>query len=203
MAAIISRTKIINQELSANDGFEMAEAFGEKSKKKTKDEEYEFPMQIPYIAKMQNKVKSLMKELQKRDHKYELTKIERTAVLTLSGKIFIPTVIRNPVIDWYHQYLCHPGATRTEATIRDTMTWPGLTRNVQTHCKTCKLCQFNKKTRKQYGKLPVKTAEATPWEIVQVDLIGPWKVKTPSGVKTKMFYSYRSSYFMARNSRNN
>jgi IS30 family transposase len=25
-------------------------------------------------------------------------------------------------------------------------------------------------------------AEATPWEIVQVDLIGPWKVKTPSGV---------------------
>jgi hypothetical protein len=48
----------------------------------------------------------------------------------------------------------------------------------------CKLCQFNKKTRKQYGKLPLKTAEATPWEIVQVDLIGPWKVKTPGGVET-------------------
>jgi hypothetical protein len=27
-------------------------------------------------------------------------------------------------------------------------------------------------------------AEATPWETVRVDLIGPWKVKTPSGVKT-------------------
>jgi hypothetical protein len=27
-------------------------------------------------------------------------------------------------------------------------------------------------------------AEATPWEIVPVDLSGPWKVKTPSGVKT-------------------
>jgi hypothetical protein len=26
-------------------------------------------------------------------------------------------------------------------------------------------------------------AEATIWEIVQVNLIGPWKVKTPSGVK--------------------
>jgi hypothetical protein len=26
-------------------------------------------------------------------------------------------------------------------------------------------------------------AEATPWEIVQIDLIGPWKVKTPIGVK--------------------
>jgi hypothetical protein len=100
----------------------MAEAFGVKSKNKTKDEEYKFPMQIPYIAKMQNKDKSLMKELAKSDHKYELTKIERTAVLTLNGKICIPTVIRNPVIDWYHQYLCHPGATFIEATIRNTMT---------------------------------------------------------------------------------
>jgi hypothetical protein len=27
-------------------------------------------------------------------------------------------------------------------------------------------------------------AKATPWEIVQVDLIGPWKNKTPSGVNT-------------------
>jgi hypothetical protein len=27
-------------------------------------------------------------------------------------------------------------------------------------------------------------AESTPWEIVQVDLVGPWKVITQSGVKT-------------------
>jgi hypothetical protein len=50
MAAIISRTEIINDELSPTYGFEMAEAFGIKSKKKTKDEDYEFPMQIPYIS---------------------------------------------------------------------------------------------------------------------------------------------------------
>jgi hypothetical protein len=89
MAAIISRTEMINDELSPTDGFEMAEAFGIKSKKKTKDEDYEFPMQIPYIAKMQDKDKSIMKEYMKSDHKYELTKIERTAVLTLNVKIFI------------------------------------------------------------------------------------------------------------------
>jgi hypothetical protein len=34
MAAIISRTEILNDELSPTDGFEMAEAFGIKSKKK-------------------------------------------------------------------------------------------------------------------------------------------------------------------------
>jgi hypothetical protein len=105
---------------------------------------------------MQDKDKSLMKELMKSDHKYKLTKIERTVGLTLDDKIFKPTRIRNYVIGWYHQDLCHPGAMETEATIRNTMTWPGLTQNVQFHCKTCKVCQFNKNTRKQYGKLPVK-----------------------------------------------
>jgi hypothetical protein len=70
MAAIRTRTKIINDELSPTDGFEMTEAFGMKSEKKTKDEDYESPMQIPFIAKMQNKDKSLMKQLKKSDHKY-------------------------------------------------------------------------------------------------------------------------------------
>jgi hypothetical protein len=39
----------------------MAEAFGIKSKKKTKDEDYEFPIQILYIAKIQDKDKLLIK----------------------------------------------------------------------------------------------------------------------------------------------
>jgi hypothetical protein len=87
-------------------------------------------MQIPYIAKMQDKDKWLKKELTKSDNKYELTKIERTLVLTIEGNIFIPTAIQQKDIAWYHKYLFHPGATRTQATIRVTMTCPGLTRNV-------------------------------------------------------------------------
>jgi hypothetical protein len=144
-------------------------------KKETKDEDHEFPMQIPYIATMLNKDNSLIKDFKKSDHKYELNKIECTAVLTLNGKLFITTVKKNSGIVCYHEYLCHPGATRTKATIRGTMTRPGLTKNVQSFCKTCKLCHL-KKTRKQ-------VAESTPWEVVQVDLVGPWNVKTPSGVK--------------------
>jgi hypothetical protein len=59
MAAIISRTKIINDTLSPSDGFEMAESFGIKTKNKTQDEDHELPMQIPHIAKKQDKDKSL------------------------------------------------------------------------------------------------------------------------------------------------
>jgi hypothetical protein len=31
--------------------------------------------------------------------------------------------------------------------------------------------------------------EAMPWEIAQVDLIEPWKVKTPSGVKNQRCFT--------------
>jgi hypothetical protein len=43
---------------------------------------------------MQDKDKLLKKELMKSDNKYELIKIERTLVLTINGKIFIPTAIQ-------------------------------------------------------------------------------------------------------------
>jgi hypothetical protein len=66
---------------------------------------------------MQDTDKLLKKELMKSDNKYELTKMERTLVLTIDGKIFIRTAIQQKVIAWYHKYLCHPGATRTKATI--------------------------------------------------------------------------------------
>jgi hypothetical protein len=131
MAAIISRSEILDDKLSATDALEMAESFGIKSKKEPKDEDYEFPIQIPYIAKMQDIDKSLIKELMKSDHKYELTKIERTIVLTLNGTIFMLIAIRNSVIGWYHEYLYHPGATRTEATIRGTMMWPACNPSVR------------------------------------------------------------------------
>jgi hypothetical protein len=93
MAAIISRSEILNDKISTDD-FEMAESCGIKTKEKIKDEEYEFPMQIPYITEMKNKDKSLMKELKKDNHKYELTKLERTLVFKINGNTFIPTSIQ-------------------------------------------------------------------------------------------------------------
>jgi hypothetical protein len=35
------------------------------------------------------------------------------------------------VLSWYHEYLIRPGQTKTEKTIRNTMTWPGLTQDVE------------------------------------------------------------------------
>jgi hypothetical protein len=47
--------------------------------------------------------------------------------------------------------------------------------------KKCPTCQLCKGPRKPYGKLPLKIWDnPKPWQRVDVDLIGPMKIKTPS-----------------------
>ena len=43
----------------------------------------------------------------------------------------------------------------------------------------CAICKKIKKTNKpNYDKMPVKTTEATPWVEVNVELVGPYTIKT-------------------------
>jgi hypothetical protein len=42
---------------------------------------------------------------------------------------------------------------------------------------TCHTCQLTKKGSKKYGRLPEKIAEADPWDVLCIDLIGPYKIE--------------------------
>jgi hypothetical protein len=71
-----------------------------------------------------------------------------------------------------------------EATLRQNLTWPNLRNDVEAAVKNCHECQIGKKVRKKYGDLPEKMAERPiAWNRVDVDLIGPLAVNTPSGNK--------------------
>jgi hypothetical protein len=53
-----------------------------------------------------------------------------------------------------------------------------------TAVNNCHECQIGKKVRNKYGELPERLAERPIyWNIVDVDLIGPLTIKTPSGKK--------------------
>ena len=39
------------------------------------------------------------------------------------------------------------------------------------------MCQLTKRTKKKYGKLPVKEAETVPWDALCIDLIGPYRIE--------------------------
>jgi hypothetical protein len=44
-------------------------------------------------------------------------------------------------------------------------------------CSKCNFCQQTKCTTEKYGHLPPKEAEASPWEVLCVDLIGLYTIK--------------------------
>jgi hypothetical protein len=88
------------------------------------------------------------------------------------------------IVWWYHTYLHHQGITRIEATLKQNLTWLNIRKDVEAAVKNCVECQIGKKVRNKYGELPEKLAERPiAWNRVDVDLIGPLAIKTPSGNK--------------------
>jgi hypothetical protein len=138
-------------------------------------------MHTALIFKEQTKIKGLReKGLAQPD--YSIQHIEGYDLLCYKEKIYFPQLLRQRVLSWFHEYLLHPGQTRTEKTIRNTMTWPGLTQDVE-HCilcSTCQIYQMTKKDRRKYGLLPPKIAESDPWVMVCLDLVGPFTMGTPA-----------------------
>jgi hypothetical protein len=56
VAAIISRSEILNDKLSATNGFEMGESFGIKTKRKPKMRTMNFPCKLPTLQKCKTKI---------------------------------------------------------------------------------------------------------------------------------------------------
>ena len=118
----------------------------------------------------------------------ELKVIEGAHVWTLGGKIYVPKSLRGRIIGWYHEYLQHPGQNRMEASIKQTLWWPNVKKDVIHNVRKCHQCQVAKlvKTTK-FGKLPEKQATTPiPWNRVDVNMIGPWTVKTKTGIKKEL-----------------
>ena len=142
-------------------------------------------MKPALIAREQAKDKKIQKNFQNNRREFQLRKVEGSDLLSYQGKIVIPDSLQGRIIAWYHKYLAHPGMTRMEATIRTLFVWPGMREQITRHIKRCKECQLDKGNPKKYGHLPPKDMEkAEPWNRINVDLIGPWSVKTPKGTQT-------------------
>jgi transposase InsO family protein len=148
-------------------------------------EEEKFPMSPSLVQKEQAKDKELQKDISRNPDKYRKRKLEGAEVITRHKLIVIPKSLQKRIVAWYHHYLAHPGMTRLEATLRETMTWANMRKDIESHVRTCPQCQKYKKVRSKYGKLPAKHAEAAvPWKRVDLDMIGPYEVKAVNGTFT-------------------
>ena len=135
-----------------------------------------FPLDLDNIKHMQEQDKDLQLRLAT-NKKYRKEVIMDVSLITYEGKIYVPPCLTSDTLNWYHQYLQHPGATRLYRTISQTVYWPGLKAQCEDLVKSCKLCQLSKRLRSKYGKLPPKDVDLRPWNIVCIDCIGPLSIK--------------------------
>jgi len=112
---------------------------------------------------------------------YEFQVIEEIRVLCKDEKLIIPHSLQHRALSWYHHYLQHPGHSRLEETMKAVMYWKGMRSTIRKYVKACKSCQINKKHNLKYGHLPPKMVITKPWEVLCVDLIGPYTIKGKDG----------------------
>ena len=140
-----------------------------------------FPLKYKDIQRAQQADVELLEKLRSSDkyatHSYRGGG-KRRDLIVRDGKIVIPQSLKQRVIDWYHVQLCHPGLNRTEMTINQHFTWKGLRDDVAQTIKKCPTCQKCKKHTEKYGHVLPKEAECDPWEILCVDLVGPYTIAT-------------------------
>jgi hypothetical protein len=107
--------------------------------------------------------------------------LEKAQVITFKDRIYVPQALCDRIVAWYHDYLSHPGQNHMYNTLASTLYWPNMEKTINRYVKKCPTCQLCKGPRKPYGKLPLKIWDnPKPWNRVDVDLIGPLKIKTLS-----------------------
>ena len=138
-----------------------------------------FSLNYKLIDKFQQKDHNLVDKLKRAIYQTETFcgGKKKRQLICKNGKIVIPDALQKYVLNWYHTYLLHPGSDHTERTIAQHFFWPTLRSDVRAHVKKCGTCQRCKKSKLKYGHLPVKEAEATPWDQLSVNLIGPYKIE--------------------------
>jgi len=143
-----------------------------------------FPLMFSKIRNAQRSDAALLKLLQSNDA-YSLKIFrgggKRCGLIVHNDKIVIPKTLQRRVMEWYQNwYLCHPGETRTENTIWLHYWWDKFRDTVHDVCTKCHTCQTTKKTFQKYGHLP---AEADPWDVLCIDLIGPYTTECKNKTK--------------------
>ena len=100
---------------------------------------------------------------------------KRRQLCTVDDEISVPASLQECMVEWRHENLCRPGEDRTEGTTAHHFSWKGMRKTVRRICSACDACQCTKRKKKRRGKLPPKMAEATLWDALCADMIGPCK----------------------------
>ena len=140
-----------------------------------------FPLSYAVLGKEQAKDKKILAEIKKTKSRYKIHAFSGGGtsrdLVCFHDKIVVPDSLQLRIIQWYHDYLGHPGINRTEETIGQHLWWPKMRNQITNSVISCSTCQRTKRRSKKFGHLPPKEAEAQPWDKLCIDLIGPYTIR--------------------------
>ena len=140
-----------------------------------------YPLSYALLGKQQSKDKKLLAVMKKSNSPYLIKPFtgggKTRDLICFKDKIVVPKSLQSRIVQWYHEYLGHPGINRTEETIAQHLYWPKMRNHITNSVSSCDSCQKNKRNSRKYGHLPEKEAEAQPWDKMCIDLIGPYTIR--------------------------
>jgi Integrase zinc binding domain len=125
------------------------------------------PQQLTTIPDLQRKVLS-------NPNVYSTTNCNGIDIICRKGKILVDPNLCNDILAWYHTNLNHPGQDCTYCTIHSVFYTPHMEATACKYVDNCQICKKNKISSKRYGHLPEPDLLCDPWEVIQIDLFGPW-----------------------------
>ena len=91
--------------------------------------------------------------------------------LVLRGsRIVIPTALRKRVLSLGHEG--HQGIVKTKARMRSKVWWPGMDKEIEKNCQSCKSCILVSQTNAPDPIKPTQMPKSS-WEFVAADILGP------------------------------
>jgi hypothetical protein len=95
------------------------------------EENWSFPISITLITSYQPQDIDLAQKAASDDPTcYTISPFCGASVICHNNKIVTPLPLRTHAAQWHHEMFCHPGERRTEETMRQHLTWPGLKTDV-------------------------------------------------------------------------
>lgn len=68
----------------------------------------------------------------------------------------------------------HPGTKKTIETLKRNFFAKKMTKKIREFIDNCDLCKINKSSTQKYGKLEGELKDSIPWELVYMDIYGPF-----------------------------
>ena len=94
-------------------------------------DEEPFPLNLSVICKAQNielnkSNSTLKKSINDKKSGFHITTLDGVETVMYENKLYVPKILRQKVVEWYHFYLNHPGSDRLYKTISGICYWKGM-----------------------------------------------------------------------------